>query len=377
MEAICTTDPGAIEPSWFSQAWNLQYMAHGHCYRWRSEILWPQVISDLLIAISYYSIPCILVWFLRKRRDVPFHRIFLVFAIFILACGTTHLIEVVSVWEPMYRLQAVMKVITAAVSVTAVVMLIPVIPQALALPSLAQTNAKLSAVANELRRSNQDLTQFAYLAAHDLQEPMRMVTLNLDMLERKLARKADQSEIDKHLAFAREGADRMHARLDGLLAYGVLDELPTGSMPIPVRPELDAVLAELANVITAKKVVIAIEDPGEIPVPAEQIRIVLRHLLGNALKFHDQAGPPPRIVVSGTRTATERTIRVTDNGIGIEAVHVERVQQMFQRLHVRERFPGLGVGLAIAKKIAVRNGGRLDIASTPGTGTTVTLIFPV
>jgi len=376
MEAICTTDPGPTSPSWLSQAWNLQYMAHGYCYRWRPEIVWPQVISDLLIALSYYSIPCILLWFVRQRKDVPFHRIFLVFAVFILACGTTHLIEVVSVWEPMYRLQALMKVITAAVSVTAVAMLIPVVPQALALPSLEHTNVKLNAVAEELRRSNQDLAQFAYLAAHDLQEPMRMVTMHLDVLERKLTRSTDPDEIDKHLAFAREGADRMRAQLDGLLAYGVLDQLPTGSTQIPVKPELEAVLAELAAVITAKKAVIEFHSLGETPIPAEQVRIVLRHLVSNALKFHDQAGPPPHIVISGEQNGSERMLRVTDNGIGIEAVHLERVQRMFQRLHERERFPGLGVGLAISKKIAVRNGGRLQINSTPGSGTTVTLIFP-
>ncbi len=237
MDAICTTTATSEGQSWLSQLWHLEFMPHGRCYRWRPEIVWPHVLSDVLIAASYYSIPCILLWFLRKRRDVPFHGIFVVFALFILACGTTHLIEVISVWEPMYRLQAVVKVITAIISVTAVVMLIPVLPQALALPSLAHAHQKLNQVADELRRSNQDLAQFAYLAAHDLQEPTRMISMHLDLLERKMARGESGQDIAKHIAFAREGADRMRERLDGLLAYGVLDDLPSGGGLVPVAPE--------------------------------------------------------------------------------------------------------------------------------------------
>lgn len=377
MEAICTTNGTVADPSWWSEVWNLHFMAHGHCYLWRPEILWPQVIADSLIALSYYSIPVILLWFVRRRRDIPFHRIFLVFALFILACGTTHIIEVISVWEPMYRLQAVMKVITATISILAVIMLIPTFPQALALPSLAQSHRRLNQVAEELQRSNQDLAQFAYLAAHDLQEPMRMVTMHLDLLERRLP-KVDSAnpEISKHLAFAREGADRMRSRLDGLLAYGVLDEMPTATEPVAVEPVVREVLNDLKSSILAAQADVIVSDPGSIPIPVEQLRLVVRHLLSNSLTFHHESGPAPRIVVSGGIRAEGRYFSITDNGIGIEPAHLERVQRMFHRLHSQERFPGLGVGLAIVKKIAVRNGGRLEISSRIGVGTTVTLSFP-
>ncbi len=136
------------------------------------------------------------------------------------------------------------------------------------------------------------------------------------------------------------------------------------------------VLAEQQSAIDAQKAVIVIERPGALPIPVDQLRMVLRHVLINALTFRDPGGSAAHIVFSGTNTDTECTLSVADNGIGIEPAQLERVQRMFQRLHERERFPGLGVGLAIVKKIAVRNGGRLEIASSIGKGTTVTLIFP-
>ena len=153
MDAICTTTLAVAEPSWFERLWNEHFMPHGYCFQWRPEVLWPQVISDGLIAASYYSIPVILLLFVRKRRDIPFNRLVVAFALFILACGTTHLIDIISVWHPLYHLQALVKVITALVSVATVAMLVPAIPQVLTLPSLATTNRRLERTADELQLS--------------------------------------------------------------------------------------------------------------------------------------------------------------------------------------------------------------------------------
>ena len=360
---------------WLDRLWSLRFMAHGYCYLWRPEILWPHVISDALIAASYYSIPLILLFFVRKRRDIPFNRLMIVFAIFILACGTTHLIEIFSVWEPMYRLQAVVKMITAAVSVTAVAMLIPAIPQVLTFPSLAGSNRRLARIANELRRSNHDLAQFAYVASHDLQEPLRMVALNLDLLERRHGVELDEAAI-KSLAFAREGADRMRDLLDGLLSYGTIDEVPVPAPAGDLDAALTQVLDDLHSEIVATQAEIIRSPLPRLPIPAIHARILFRHLLTNALRFRDPARHP-QITITPFDEDGRIGLVVGDNGIGIPPQHRERVFRMFQRLHERGRYPGIGVGLATVKKIAERNGGRVDLMDGASNGIWVAVTFPL
>ena len=114
------------------------FMAHGYCYLWRPEILWLHVLSDVLITLAYYSIPATLFYFVRKRRDVPFNWMFLMFGAFILSCGTTHAMEVWTVWHGTYRLAGLIKLITAALSTSTAAALIPLMPKALSLPSPAQ-----------------------------------------------------------------------------------------------------------------------------------------------------------------------------------------------------------------------------------------------
>jgi two-component system sensor kinase FixL len=138
------------------------FMPHGHCYLWKPEILWLHVISDGVITTAYYFIALALVYFVRKRRDLPFHWMFLMFGIFIFACGTTHLMETWTVWHGTYRLAGVIKAVTAVASVGTAAMLVPLIPQALALPSPAQlraANGKLEEEISERRKAEEALQE--------------------------------------------------------------------------------------------------------------------------------------------------------------------------------------------------------------------------
>jgi hypothetical protein len=121
-----------------SKLFSSDFMPHGACYLWRPEIVWLHAASDTLIALSYYLIPIVLIYFVRKRTDLPFNWIFVMFGAFILACGTTHVMEVWAIWDPVYRLSGVIKAFTAVVSIATAVMLVKLIPQALALPSPTQ-----------------------------------------------------------------------------------------------------------------------------------------------------------------------------------------------------------------------------------------------
>ncbi len=130
------------------------FIPHGHCYLWKPELVWLHVVSDSLIALAYYSIPVMLIYFVRSRRDVPFGWIFLMFGTFIVACGTTHLLEVWTLWHPTYWLSGFIKAITALVSLCTAVLLVPLIPKALALPSPAQLEATNFALRNEITERN-------------------------------------------------------------------------------------------------------------------------------------------------------------------------------------------------------------------------------
>src|SRR5215467_10947000 len=136
------------------------FMSHGYCYLWRPEIVWLHAASDSLIALSYYFIPLMLVYLVRKRRDLPFHWMFLMFGVFILGCGTTHAMEIWTLWHGTYRLAGLIKLLTAGASMATAVALVPLIPRALALPSpaqLAAANRELEQEVNNRRRAEEQL----------------------------------------------------------------------------------------------------------------------------------------------------------------------------------------------------------------------------
>lgn len=144
----------------FQKLFSADFMPHGHCYFWRPEIVWMHVISDVVTGVAYYSIPLMLVYFIRKRRDVPFHWLFGLFAAFIFWCGTTHFMDVLTLWVPVYRLDGLVRVVTAAISGFVAVLLVRVIPQALAFKgpeTLAQVNEALSNEIAEHRRMEETL----------------------------------------------------------------------------------------------------------------------------------------------------------------------------------------------------------------------------
>lgn len=135
------------------------FMPHGHCYLWNPGVVWLHVIADSLIALAYYSIPFTLVYFVRQRKDLVFHWMFLCFAVFIVACGTTHLMEIWNIWQPTYWLSGVIKGLTALASLPTAVLLIGLVPKALALPSPAQLAAANQALKNEIAERKQTETK--------------------------------------------------------------------------------------------------------------------------------------------------------------------------------------------------------------------------
>ena len=225
-----------------------------------------------------------------------------------------------------------------------------------------------------LQSSNQELQQFAYVVSHDLQEPLRMVSSYLQLLERRYKGRLDE-DADEFIAFSVDGAKRMSAMIQGLLQYSRVE---TQGAPF-AEVDLQQVFAEAeANLQLAVSETKAELSRGALPTVAAdagQMERLFQNLIANALKFRGEA--PPRLRVEARRDGGEWLFSVIDNGIGIPADQRERIFVMFQRLHTREEFEGMGIGLAVCKRIVERHGGRIWVESEVGEGATFHFTLPV
>lgn len=222
--------------------------------------------------------------------------------------------------------------------------------------------------AEELARSNSDLEQFAYVASHDLQEPLRMVASYTQLLARRYRGRLD-ADADEFISFAVDGVKRMQALINDLLAFSRVGTRGEAFEPTDTNDVMARVLRDLGTAIQDAGAEVTHEPLPTITADAVQLGQVFQNLLSNAIKFR----PPdriPRVHVSARRDHSEWIFSVADNGIGIEPEYAERIFLLFQRLHGRDEYPGTGIGLAICRKIVERHGGRIWFDSTPGRGTT-------
>jgi len=227
--------------------------------------------------------------------------------------------------------------------------------------------------ANELlRQSNGDLQQFAYVASHDLQEPLRMVTSYLQLLERRYERRLDDDGRE-FIGYAVEGADRMRQLITDLLDFSRVDRSGRAHAPVDTGPLVQEVLADLKQPIEERGAILTVEGVAMVHADPVQLRQVLQNLISNAIKFCEQT---PRVRISVHPTGDECVFAVQDNGIGIDPSFQDRIFVIFQRLNERSRFPGTGMGLAVVKRIVERHHGRIWIESTRGEGTTVYFTLP-
>ncbi|UFZ03581.1 PAS domain S-box protein [Bradyrhizobium ontarionense] len=231
----------------------------------------------------------------------------------------------------------------------------------------------LAARTEELQRSNADLEQFAYVASHDLQEPLRMVSSYTELLAEHYKDTLDETS-EKYIRYAVDGAKRMQRLVKDLLAYSRVDAQGKSLAPVSSEGVVRHVLEGLRGAIEESHAAV---EFGTLPlVHADRVQLaqVFQNLIGNALKFHGES--PPSIRIGASRKDGKWLFHVQDNGIGIEREYSERVFQMFQRLHERSRYQGSGIGLAIAKKIVERHGGRIWFESEPCNGTTFYFTIP-
>jgi PAS domain S-box-containing protein len=219
--------------------------------------------------------------------------------------------------------------------------------------------------AERLAQSNEELEQFAYVASHDLQEPLRMVSSYTQLLARRYKDRLDDNARE-FIQYAVDGATRMQVLINDLLAYSRVDTRRGDFVPTSSQDSLERALANLRLAIEESRAAVAYGPLPTVVADGVQLTQLFQNLVGNALKF--RGAEPPRIRVSAERSDDNWMFTVRDNGIGIDAPYGDRIFVIFQRLHGRTEYPGTGIGLAICKKIVERHGGRiwLDAASGPG-----------
>jgi light-regulated signal transduction histidine kinase (bacteriophytochrome) len=240
-------------------------------------------------------------------------------------------------------------------------------------PNLHDRN-ELSRANAELRRSNSDMDQFAYVASHDLQEPLRMITGYLQLLQRRYRGRLD-AEAEEFIQFAVDGAARMKELIEDLLRFARTRIERTSFCIVSADLIFQNALANLGAAIEDSHAEITVDSLPSICADPSLLTQVFQNLVANSIKFGKDVHP--MIHVSAARHGDEWIFAIRDNGIGIEPQYAERVFQLFERLHGSEEYPGTGVGLAISKKIVERHQGRIWFSSTPGEGSTFYFSIPV
>jgi light-regulated signal transduction histidine kinase (bacteriophytochrome) len=238
---------------------------------------------------------------------------------------------------------------------------------------LAGAAAELQRRATELERSNADLRQFAYVASHDLSEPLRTVRSYLQLLARRYQGRLG-SDADEFIDFAVGGATRMQALIDGLLVYSLAGTSTHTRVSVDCTKVVHNTLATMEALVREKGAAVTVESLPTLYGDETQLAQLFQNLLSNALKFVSDR--PPRVRISAVQEGAGWLFSVEDNGIGIEPRHVERAFKVFQRLQSREAYPGSGIGLAICKRIVERHGGRIWAEPVAGGGTAFRFTIP-
>jgi signal transduction histidine kinase/CheY-like chemotaxis protein len=418
----------------FRKLFTAEFMPHGMCFLWNPAVLWVNVISDSVIAAAYYLIPFLLFYFVKRRRDIEFKGIFLAFGIFILACGSTHVLGAITVWNPLYRLDGVVKAITALASVATFFMLIPWLPLLIRLPSPTQlkiVNRHLEEEIQERRRAEEE----THKANLELEERVRQRTADLERLVDDLRKAIERrQEVEGQLI----QAQKMEAvgRLAGGVAHDFNNLLTVilgynEMLREAVRQDADA--SDYANevlhaaqrasaltnqLLTFSRRQVAMPRVVNLNQVVEEIEKMLRHIIGEDVELHMHLGPAlhsvkadpshvdqvilnlavnardampaggrltietANVELTGEYAATHLNITpgnyvmlaVSDTGIGMDALTRSRLFEPF--FTTKEKDKGTGLGLSIVYGIVKQNSGEIMVYSEPGQGTVFKIYLP-
>lgn len=369
--------------SLFGAAESSVFLPHRTCLILREDLIWLHVTADALIALAYFAIPLILLYFDVHRKQRFYSWVLILFASFILLCGLTHVMGIWTMWFPDYYAEGFLKMITAVVSLATALTLLPEIPKLLALRSpeeLEAINSQLkrevdarSAVmtnledtVSQLQASNKELERFAYITSHDLKAPLRSIASFATLLEKRYGDRFD-GEGREFLDYIRSGVEQMQSLTDDLLQLHRVNTTKAATGLVNLNQVVEEVGKQLHGVIVQADAKFSAEQLPRVAGDETQLAILLRNLVGNALKFR-ATDRQAEIKVSARRSGAHWEISVKDNGIGIAPEQHQQIFETFRRLHTQDEYPGTGIGLSLCSKIVERHGGEIWVESMPGQG---------
>jgi PAS domain S-box-containing protein len=232
---------------------------------------------------------------------------------------------------------------------------------------------KLAVAIRDLERSNKELEQFAYVASHDLQEPLRMVSSYTQLLAQRYEGQLDD-KAKKYIDYAVDGAVRMQRLINDLLTYSRVGTRGKPLEPIDSHSVLGEALLNLQSAVEESRAMVTNDDLPTVRADASQLIQISQNLIANAIKF--RGASPPRIHVSARDQGREWLFSISDNGIGIDPQYKDKLFMIFQHLHTKQEYPGTGIGLALCKRIVERHGGKIWFESEPGNGSTFFFSIP-
>jgi signal transduction histidine kinase/DNA-binding NarL/FixJ family response regulator len=373
------------------------FVPHGHCYLWKTGLVWLHIISDGTIALAYYSIPFLLIYFTSKRKDVPFNGVFLLFGAFIIACGTGHLMDIWTLWHPDYWIAGGLKALTAIISMYTAFALVYLMPQALTLPSPAQLEAinrvltteivERKRIEQELRlaeeiaqNSSQAKSEFLANMSHELRTPLNGILGYTQILQRTEALSEKGS---KGIGIIYQCGSHLLTLINDVLDLSKIEARKLELNPIDfyLPAFLDSV-SEICRIRAEQKVIgfylqLDPDLPTGIRADEKRLRQVLINLLGNAIKFTPQGSVNFQVKVinqalndNGEMTYTIR-FEVVDTGTGITPDQAEKIFLPFEQVGNQKRqTEGTGLGLAISQKIVSLMGSQIQVQSEFGKGST-------
>lgn len=360
---------------------------HGICLSWRDDLFWSLAVSDAVIALSYISISGVIIFYVVRRDDMYLRWVAMAFALFILLCASSHLTDLWTLWSPVYGIQVVVKLATAGVSLLTALLLWPLLPRALALPSAARleaanralereiaerrlVEASLRATEAELRAANDELDSFSYAVAHDLRAPLRAMSGFSEALKEDYGGGLD-AEATNYLNQISLAGKHMGELVDGLLQLSRVTRGQLRREEVDISALAERIVDELRRLDPGRSIACEVEPGLTAWGDARMLESAMRNLLSNAWKYSAKAADP-RVRVFGHRN----DITVSDNGAGFDMAHSDRLFKPFQRLHRQDEFPGIGIGLSTVSRIIRRHGGSIQVEGAVGEGASFHFTVP-
>ncbi|MEH1951469.1 MAG: ATP-binding protein [Nostoc sp.] len=373
------------------------FIPHGHCYLWQTGLVWLHIISDATIAVAYYSIPFLLIYFISKRKDVPFNGVFLLFGAFIIACGTGHLMDIWTLWHPDYWVAGSLKALTAIISIYTAFALFYLMPQALTLPSPTQLEVINRALSTEIierkriekelrlaeevaQNSSQAKSEFLANMSHELRTPLNGILGYTQILQRteSLSEKGR-----KGVSIIYQCGSHLLTLINDVLDLSKIEARKLELYPVDFYlPAFIDSVTEISRIRAEQKVIafhvqLDSDLPTGIHTDEKRLRQVLINLLSNAIKFTNEGSVTFKVKVINqqlnTNGQTNYKIRfeVIDTGAGIIPEQAQKIFQPFEQVGNQKRqSEGTGLGLAISQNIVLLMGGQIQVQSEFGKGST-------